>query len=159
MKKNELLPSYIVIGALALFAAMLIVVLALPHARRKIQGWLGQEERIVVAKLQKELAFANGSQLITVVKLKKNHNLLVEIYRHEQDSQKLISTFEFPNEYDAQLVQLHGTSNLFIADKRLTGQFEIVVPAMDQQMNPRTHFIEFNPETQDFRLKMPPSEP
>ncbi len=158
MKKRESSLTIISIVALAAVAGILMIVLALPQARRQIQSWAGLNERVVLAKLQREMQFAESKDLITVVKLKQGRNLIVEIYRQEQDSQKLISAFEFKNEFDAQMIQLSATGNLFFVDRN-SGFFEIVVPGFDHEMNPRTHVIEFHSETQEFRLKTPPSEP
>lgn len=157
MKKKGPGAAYISIAVLSVAAALLMVILALPQARRQVHDWLGLDDRIVLAKLQREMKFADSKDMITVVKLKQGRNLVVEIYRQDQESQKLISTFEFKNEFDAQMIQFHATGNLFFVD-RSADIFEIVVPGLDQQMNPRTHVIEFHSETQEFRLKTPPSE-
>jgi len=159
MKKTQNKLTTLTIGLLAVIAASLMIVLALPQARRKAQNWLLNQDRIVVAKLQRELQLADAKSLLTIIKLKRGSDLLVEIYRQEEDSQKMISSFEFKNEFDAQLIQNHGTSNLFLVSRKQDQAFDIVVFGMDHQMNPRTHILEFQEETQEFRLKTPPSEP
>lgn len=158
MKNQKDSFSYFVIGTLAIIAAVLMILMALPQARQQIQDLLHLQNRIVLAKLQKELQFSDQKCLVTIIKLKKGSHLLVEVYRQDQESSKLISSFEFKNESDAQLEQPQGTSNLFLADRNFNGTFDIIVPALDQQLNPRTHVIEFHKETQSFQLATAPAQ-
>lgn len=148
-----------------LMSALVLVVLLVfltPPLKQKVQNWIFSGERTVLGKVEGSFALDKSKPYqqtqITVVKMRENQDLLVEIYRNMDGETILWGDFRFENEKESYLTQGERSTNLSLTDLRGDGIFRIVVPAMDSKMNPRVHILEYDAERRGFVLLREGSE-
>lgn len=144
MNKFEIL----LISFLGVLSLTLLITLLVPSSRNWVQSHIFTGKRTVLAKVEGTFPLDSANPHlqteITVLKIRENQDLLIEIYRTLDGEMSLWTDFRFENEKDSYLTQGEKSSNLSLTDIKNDGIFRIVIPAMDSRMNPRVHILEYD---------------
>jgi len=141
------------IGLFAVCVAISIVMLA-PSSRINIATLISPDGRHVLATLP--FTAANNDEY-KIVKLRKGHDIAVEIYRTKHGSlqTELTAVFNIPESKDVYYDFKSSLSNLFQANIDEDKGTEIIVPVMDNNLVAHLNVIKYEPKSHQFTFHSP----
>lgn len=131
-----------------LFLAMLIAVLH-PELRSTIRSKLVSHPRTVISTVSGDLR-GDGS-VLTVVKVKLENALALEIFDRENEMPKLIGRIEIPNAKDGFFNFNGQTANLALDDIDGDGINEVLAPSFDMNMVGHLNVFRFDAGSQNLK--------
>lgn len=137
------------IALTTLFVAMLIAALH-PEIRSTIRKQLVSYPRTVVSTVTGDLR-GDGS-VLTVVKVKLENALALEIYDRENEMPKLIGRIEIRNAKDGFFNFNGQTANLAIDDINGDGINEVLAPTFDTNMVGHLNVFRFDAGSQNLKV-------
>lgn len=146
MKRIQLSKHYLISGAL------LVVSFAIffnTKAVNYINSFTKAEGREVLSTI--ETLKLNPDLKMTLVKVKENKNLFLEVFVHMNHGLELIETLNLDGEFDAYLILKDRTSNLIIKNIDREPDLEIVAPTYDRQMKPVLNVFKYDLNLEEFR--------
>jgi hypothetical protein len=144
-KKTEIL----IMAVLAVVAMTLVAVAVVPDLRAKAKEMFMSSGRNVIAKVSGKVG--PEGPMITVLKIKNQNNLSLEVYSHDEEgSLTLLTKIPLFEARDGHFLLQGNATNLALTDVDKDGTLEIVAPTYDEQMVPRLNIFRYNPQTKFF---------
>lgn len=119
-----------------------------PTYRARFSNFISEKEssRHILATL----AFTAGPNLFKAVKIRKDKQIVVEIYKMTTENYVLVTSFNIPGSRDLFYDFESSMSNLFSANIDADAGDEVIVPVLDQNLVARLNVIKFDPATKSF---------
>lgn len=105
--------------------------------------------REVLSKI--ETTQLNSQMKLTLVKVKQNQKMYLEVFVHMNHGLELIETLTLDGEFDAFLMLKERTSNLLISNIDREPDLEIIAPTYDRRMKPILNVFKYDSNLEEFR--------
>ncbi len=144
-KRSKHLASNIAFVVLGLAVLGVSVVASVPSWRDTVRARFQGPYRQVLAKARGDLT--GQGFIVSVVKLKTQEGILVEIYERglDSDSENLLARLKFDERRDGHFSIRGQATNLALMDLDGDGVLEVIVPVYDENLIPRLHVFRFDP--------------
>lgn len=144
--------AFILLGAAVLGVS---IVASVPSWRDAVRARFHGPFRQVLAKARGDLT--GQGLVVSVVKLKTQEGILVEVYERglDSDTEHLLARLKFDERRDGHFNIRGQATNLALMDLDGDGILEIIVPVYDENLIPRLHVFRFDPNGKVF-IRMGP---
>lgn len=106
-------------------------------------------DRSILSKI--ETTKLNTQIKLTLLKIKQNNKVFIEVYGHLNHGLELIETLKLDGEYDAYILIKDQTSNLSIANIDRDSDLEIIAPTYNKRMKPILNIYKYDSNLEEFR--------
>ncbi|MNL29108.1 hypothetical protein D3C87_1507820 [compost metagenome] len=149
--------EYILLSLLAAIAMAVTTVAVVPSLKNKARDFFVKGDRSILAKVEGSLT-ADGPR-VTVLKIKTQGELSVEVYEQKDEGLHLMSRLTLDENRDGYFSLQGNATNLALTDVDGDGVMEVVAPTYDDQMVPRLNIFKYNAEAKSFdRVNSPVEE-
>ena len=136
-----------------LISLLLLVVSLILFFNPKVQNFFKEisesKGRLVLSKL--ETNKLNDQLKFTIIKIKHEQKLYLEIYAHMNHGLELMEKLNLDGEFDAYLLLKDRSSNLIISNIDGDANLEIVAPTYDKRMKPILNVFKYDSQMEEFR--------
>ncbi|PWU18833.1 MAG: hypothetical protein C5B49_06610 [Bdellovibrio sp.] len=148
MKRNKF-AFRIVFFTLAALLLVLSTLASVPRWREQIRSYFIRPYRQVLAKVEGDLT--GKGDIVSVVKLKTETGILVEVYEHlPAGGERLRARLQLEERRDAHIDIRGQVTNLALADLDGDHILEILSPVYDENLVPRLHVFKYDPVEKSF---------
>ncbi len=132
-----------------LILLMGIIALAFPRSQGFLRNNSLLQKRTILAT-SKAMITPEGPEF-TIIKVRQDGHLLIEIYSEIEDVMQLSTRWALPLKMkEGYFMFRENATNLALADIDRDNSLEILVPAIEQNTQPRLLIYKFNPATGNF---------
>lgn len=141
------------LSVLLICAALTLAAALTPSLRVKIQNYLSNPGREILATAEGDLL--NDGSRVKVIKYRDSSGIFLEVLKPDGDRFQLLDRMDLPDKHDG-LFNLQGhVTRLAITDVNEDGSLELLAPSFDQQLVPHLNVFRYNSLTKRFELFTP----
>lgn len=135
------------------FALLIMVFAMIPSVREKIRTVWVYPKRTILAKAEGDLT--GKGERATVIKVQTPETLAVEVYFNNGplDDRLDMRRIVLPDQRDGYFDFRGDSTNLVLTDIDDNGILEILAPAYDENLIPRLHVYDFDPDLRVFKKR------
>ena len=146
----------ILLISLAVVAMAVTTIAVVPSLKNQVRDFFVKGDRAILSKVEGDLT-PQGPR-VTVLKIKSQGELSVEVYEQKGEGLQLMSRMRLDENRDGYFSLQGNATNLALTDLDSDGVMEIVAPTYDDQMIPRLNIFKYNAETKSFERVNSPVE-
>lgn len=120
-----------------------------PSINDYFKGFSQSKKRLVLSKI--ETNSLNNQIKLTLIKVKQDQKLALEIYAHMNHGLELIETLSLDGTFDAYLSLNDRTSNLLISNIDGDPGLEVIIPTYDSSMRPILNVYKYDSNLEEFK--------
>lgn len=143
LKMNKLYLASIVVIALSL------ILLFNHNLFNDLRDQKNSKKRTILSKV--ETTNLNKQLKLTILKIKKNNQMFLEVYGHLNHGLELMETLNLDGKFDAKIILKNQTTNLFITNVDRTEDLEILAPTYSRDMRPILNIFKYDPNFEEFK--------